>query len=148
MNSFERIAWSIDESLQDRQMMLSRVRFTVRRMMVTVASVALVIGGSIEYSRLKRLSTRYAYSAHIFGLQETTCRADGRLSHGEWLDVSRRRFKLGLGQSLKPEWCRKLTPHYESLRLKYERAARYPWLPVSPDPPMPELIPSGASGGV
>jgi hypothetical protein len=25
--------------------------------------------------------------------------------------------------------------HYENLKAKYERAARYPWLPVEPDPP-------------
>jgi hypothetical protein len=27
--------------------------------------------------------------------------------------------------------------HFSALRRKYERAARYPWLPVSPDPPDP-----------
>lgn len=27
---------------------------------------------------------------------------------------------------------------HESMRRKYERAARYPWLPVGPDPPEPE----------
>ena len=30
------------------------------------------------------------------------------------------------------------TAYYESMARKYERAARYPWLPVEPDPPMPE----------
>jgi hypothetical protein len=28
--------------------------------------------------------------------------------------------------------------HDIRLKAKYERAARYPWLPVEPDPPMPE----------
>jgi hypothetical protein len=28
--------------------------------------------------------------------------------------------------------------YYAALRIKYERAARYPWLPVAPDPPEPE----------
>jgi hypothetical protein len=28
--------------------------------------------------------------------------------------------------------------HHASLARKYERAARYPWLPVEPDPPEPE----------
>ncbi len=27
---------------------------------------------------------------------------------------------------------------YSRLREKYDRAARYPWLPVAPDPPEPE----------
>lgn len=28
--------------------------------------------------------------------------------------------------------------HFANLKQKYERAARYPWLPVAPDPPEPE----------
>jgi hypothetical protein len=28
--------------------------------------------------------------------------------------------------------------HHNRLKLKYERLARYPWLPVEPDPPEPE----------
>jgi hypothetical protein len=31
----------------------------------------------------------------------------------------------------------RLMDHYEALKLKYERAARRPWLPVEPDPPEP-----------
>lgn len=28
----------------------------------------------------------------------------------------------------------RLMDHYDGLKAKYERAARYPWLPVEPDP--------------
>jgi hypothetical protein len=31
--------------------------------------------------------------------------------------------------------------HYWALRLKYERAARYPWRSVEPDPPLPAIVP-------
>ena len=31
--------------------------------------------------------------------------------------------------------------HFRLMREKYERAARYPWLPVEPDPPVPRLYP-------
>src|SRR5829696_982457 len=31
--------------------------------------------------------------------------------------------------------ARRLEAYYGRLRAKYERAARYPWLPVPPDPP-------------
>jgi hypothetical protein len=34
--------------------------------------------------------------------------------------------------------CARISAHYTRLKLKYERAARYPWLPVEPDPPEPE----------
>ena len=32
----------------------------------------------------------------------------------------------------------KMTNYYLELKHKYERAARYPWLPVAPDPPPPK----------
>ncbi len=32
----------------------------------------------------------------------------------------------------------RLAAHYAGLKRKYERAARYPWLSVTPDPPEPE----------
>jgi hypothetical protein len=37
--------------------------------------------------------------------------------------------------------------HYTALNRKYERAARYPWLTVEPDPPPPKWIASSASFG-
>jgi hypothetical protein len=39
----------------------------------------------------------------------------------------------------------RLGDHHAALQAKYERAARFPWLPVEPDPPEPKLIPSGAN---
>jgi hypothetical protein len=40
------------------------------------------------------------------------------------------------------EQARKQNEYYLQLNKKYVRAARYPWLPVDPDPPMP-----GVAGG-
>jgi hypothetical protein len=37
--------------------------------------------------------------------------------------------------------------HFRRMRQKYEAAARRPWLPIEPDPPVPRWTPSGASGG-
>jgi hypothetical protein len=34
-----------------------------------------------------------------------------------------------------------MAAYHRELRLKYEHAARYPWLPVGPDPPVPEPLP-------
>jgi hypothetical protein len=36
------------------------------------------------------------------------------------------------------EWGRKHLLWYDRQVLKYRRAARYPWLPVAPDPPEPK----------
>jgi hypothetical protein len=43
------------------------------------------------------------------------------------------------------ERYRRLFFHYRRIRKKYERAARYPWLPVEPDPPWTESL-ADASG--
>ena len=32
----------------------------------------------------------------------------------------------------------RVSAYHEGMAEKYRRAARYPWLPVAPDPPMPE----------
>jgi hypothetical protein len=34
---------------------------------------------------------------------------------------------------------KRLADYHAKLRKKYERAARYPWLPVEPDPPEPQI---------
>jgi hypothetical protein len=34
-----------------------------------------------------------------------------------------------------------MATYHRGLRIKYERAARYPWLPVAPDPPEPDPEP-------
>lgn len=36
------------------------------------------------------------------------------------------------------EWIRRRAEYAVQLKLKYEHATRYPWLPVEPDPPLPE----------
>jgi hypothetical protein len=33
-----------------------------------------------------------------------------------------------------------MATYHRALKAKYERAVRYPWLPVEPDPPEPEWI--------
>ena len=38
-------------------------------------------------------------------------------------------------------FVRRRNEHYASLVAKYRRAARYPWHPVAPDPPLPEIPP-------
>jgi hypothetical protein len=42
-----------------------------------------------------------------------------------------------LAEQMRASWWKRATYH-AALRRKYERAARYPWLPVEPDPPEPQ----------
>ena len=43
-----------------------------------------------------------------------------------------------MGRPFSPERATRMIPFFEAMRLKYEHASRYPWLPVDPDPPRPE----------
>ncbi len=88
-------------------MPLPRVRFTVRRMIVAVAIVALIAGGT----RLHILSREYNRRAMRYGAMSAMSRHH-------------------LGEPI--------VGYYADLSEKYERAARYPWLPVAADPPVPD----------
>jgi hypothetical protein len=73
-----------------------------------------------------------------------------------WLRIERRREEL----VLRADWYRiiagtwkarqaaapndpnapQFIAYFESLASKYQQAARYPWLPVEPDPPGPSFV--------
>ncbi len=94
-------------------MKLPRVRFTVRRMMVAVAVASLALGLS---QWMRRRSGRFdeIHRRHVRASFEIA------YSSGPWSDKEAR-----------------MTYHWRMIT-KYERAARYPFLPVAPDPPEPE----------
>jgi hypothetical protein len=97
-------------------MRLPRVRFTVRRMMVAVAVVAVATFAF----RLLWLSEAYRrraqeYSWSVFGAME--------YSPHDAQGTARRE---------------RLINHYRSLAEKYAHAANRPWLPVEPDPTEPK----------
>jgi hypothetical protein len=84
-------------------------RLTTRRLLVLVAVVGIVLGAGQE---LRRRSARYR-------------------------EISNRHFAAlgfeGSGSVWEP------APRWHSaMWKKYDRLARYPWLPVEPDPPPPE----------
>jgi hypothetical protein len=95
-------------------MRLPRLRFTVRRMMVAVAVVGILLGTmTVRRGHSLRLATYH--QGQVKRLYDQYGEAEnffGRASGG-------------------------ILWHSE-LQWKYERAARYPWLPVEPDPPEPE----------
>jgi hypothetical protein len=95
------------------------VRFTVRRLMIAVGAVGLVLGVYASYeSRSERffalmISHQLRGNALIDNAQPGADRATQR----------RRNTRIA--------W-------HEVMSVKYEYAARHPWLPVSPDPPEPQ----------
>ncbi len=102
-------------------------RMTTRRWMVGVAVVALAMGAE----KLRRLSRTYAFLA--------ACHAGARTSQVEFVrdcdgfDTSDREAVAEMIAQF-----RRHIPWHAALARKYQHAARYPWLPVEPDPPMPE----------
>lgn len=93
-----------------------RPRFTVRRLMVAVAALALVLAVWAGQQRRKaRFERLWRYHDGLTGTR-----------YIKSYDPGTPRFRTAKGR-----W------HY-ALALKYAEAARYPWLPVAPDPPEPE----------
>ncbi len=95
-----------------------RVRFTVRRMMVAVAGVAVVLVLYQRHRTFERLAADHRNAAMIARPIRIISRQPRR-----WI------------------WMLLPSPYHEredELARKYERAARYPWLPVEPDPPEPQ----------
>jgi hypothetical protein len=92
-------------------MRMPRFRFTVRRMMVAVAIVGLASGVLIErHRRFDRLAKE-----HI---------------NEYWKYVPE--------DELRPREPNPEADWHLIMYFNYDHAARYPWLPVAPDPPEPE----------
>jgi hypothetical protein len=100
-------------------MRIPRVQFTVRQMMIAVAVVALVAGAD-------RLARRRAYF-----LMRAEVEADRAYDYATGHACLKEEYD-------KPGMYPKLHAHYAALAQKYRLAAARPYLPVAPDPPMPE----------
>jgi hypothetical protein len=95
-------------------MPLSRLtsQFTVRRLMVAVAIIGSALGITIE----RRERSRWIAAHHRAAVPKLLPRIKP-------FGMEDKRWRL-------LEW-------HGSMARKYEHAARYPWLPVAPDPPEP-----------
>jgi hypothetical protein len=113
-------------------------RMTTRRWIIVVAIVALVVGGMV----LARRQGVYRVRAAFYAQQEQV--ATRRLRHWTQEVV---RFS-GRPQSdeqrrlaeLMEDYSRDRVAYHARLKVKYRRAAHYPWLPIAPDPPTPDGI--------
>jgi hypothetical protein len=97
-------------------------RMTTRRWMVAVAAVALSMGVTLSITRLQR---RYRRFTERMRQHESTAIF--------YKSVARGQPDLAIRRTLDREVDRQV-----ALASKYRYAARYPWLPVEPDPPEPE----------
>jgi hypothetical protein len=104
-------------------MRMPRVRFSVRGLMVAVVIAACAIGGWIALERRRadflRRATSFAPQNHLGTPPAVGIDKGNGLIHLDW-----------------EQWGRE-DRYAAAMAAKYERAARYPWLPVAPDPPEP-----------
>ena len=143
-------------------MKLPRVRFTVRRLMVAVAVVAIVLTGisAIQAERWRRLADQYSRESEYFrwfekhakdfatrcerdasynGEKATLCRGYFREYDDPRFEEAARAFESNASRmDLEAQRQSRQAKHYAALVRKFHHATRYPWLPVAPDPPEPE----------
>jgi hypothetical protein len=116
-------------------------RMTTRRWMLAVAVVAIVIAGLIEVCRLGHLrqvylavAREYADEAHEIRRGDDG-RSDGRMVLIRSIAGERPASLQSREGMVYLDRIARAAAYCDQLRAKYERAARYPWLPVEPDPP-------------
>jgi hypothetical protein len=98
-------------------------RFTVRGLLILVAVAGVAIGVTERRERfLRRVDLLKRESVPLRLEWARACRAAGRGMETPALICAR-------------AMCEYRAVHNSRLREKYERAARYPWLPIDPDPP-------------
>jgi hypothetical protein len=110
------------------------MKLRIRTLMIAVAVAGLLLYGDDLRRRrthfLERADDHSVYAVYYRRLVRIV--ADERTSPGG--SDPREQFFLAEEEDA---WRRRADYH-ESLIVKYERAARYPWLPVAPDPPEPK----------
>jgi hypothetical protein len=144
-------------------MRMPRIRFTVRGIMVVVALVAVGIGGVIWGMRLEPLAQRYRdlakshaederSSSEMAEQMEKLARNSDRELHkletlantSENAEI-RLSYRGAIRSARDSLWrekhfadvAKRRAIYHGILRGKYARAARYPWLPVAADLPVP-----------
>jgi hypothetical protein len=110
---------------------VSRVRFTLRGLMIVVAVVAGLMAAWIGLARLRLLSSGYrARAEQHAGIEGTLRRIIASEGADALVDISPEP-----GHRSRRFTAQAVAKHEAALCRKYERAARYPWLPLEPDPP-------------
>ena len=100
-------------------------KFRIRTLMIAVAVLGIAFGGLAGLQRMdqRRQRLRALAQNHLQRGIVNRLTLEGLVAHGAAkADIERYRMR---------------TEYHHALNLKYEYAARHPWLPVSSDPPEP-----------
>jgi hypothetical protein len=93
--------------------------------MVAVAVVAVLFAGEATRRRWESIASEYRRKA-------------GGYEHVIFVATHSSNLEAARGNDSENRKYKRIADHYLALRRKYERAARYPWLPVAPDPAEPK----------
>jgi hypothetical protein len=118
---------------------------TTRQWIVIVATVALLMGGL----RLLWLGSVYRKAALAHAAHENLARTLQRMVENEGKDERELEFDFGMwvepeSESVKAKRAaharlnQETAEYHAALKLKYERAASRPWVPLAQDPPPPK----------
>jgi hypothetical protein len=114
-------------------MKIPRVQFTVRRMMAAVAVVGLAFGifrlWTLRQLYLEKAANHAGFRAYVLMSKDSIMHWENRWTDQRTGKPAKYPWPAG------PPFVPAITKYHDDMRLKYERAARYPWLPVAPDPP-------------
>ena len=116
---------------------LPRVRFTLRRLLLVIALLAVLMATGLELGRATRRAREYRQLAvaHAAFRDLSLGEADDYRYAYRHRTTADNRAGTDLLRSEAHE--RAMARYYDALFAKYLRAARFPWLPVEPDPPPP-----------
>lgn len=124
------------ESEERREVLrMHLTRFRLRTLLLAVTVVALLLAGGVTLHKRRQRFLAIASQHRV--AEWFSSAASGMASSiptvGEGPGVA----LLRLPDTM-PGGVRAQSVFHAAMRVKYERAARYPWLPVEPDPPAPE----------
>src|SRR5262249_21597887 len=118
-------------------------RMTMRRWMIAVAVVGVPTAAIIASDRQAERRDLLLYRArpHTETARKYESSTPAIIAHLGCPKAIYQRAELRHLLEIQP---RRIAYH-EAMARKYRDAARHPWLPVEPDPPEPQCLPSGAS---
>jgi regulator of PEP synthase PpsR (kinase-PPPase family) len=117
---------------------MPRFRFTIRRMMIAVAVVAVLITAEkLRQVRRDRLRKAAEYAVEEASWMDDALKVETMTRKPKSLtDAASRKRVVELEEVVTN--YRLSGDRSGKLKQIYEKAARYPWLPVEPDPPEPK----------
>src|SRR5205085_237360 len=107
-------------------------RFRIRTLMVAVTGAGIILGClQMQRRRASYLDRAHRFADESRGMSNMLATPDCTVWYGTPEEIERYQREARAYEI-------RLAEYFDELSKKYEYAARYPWLPVAPDPPEPQ----------